>query len=470
MAEEGQDTTPGAGKMIAGRFCLVHPIGQGGMASVWAARDTKLDSEVAVKFLDADLTLSHDVASRFEREALAVSRIKDIHVVRVLDYGHTESNQPYMILERMQGYDLQSLLEREGRLPIPRVVEIAKQLLRALASAHEVGVIHRDIKPANIFLTEDGPDLFVRVLDFGVAKMQEGRRGDTRKLTRPDEVIGTLEFMSPEQALGTADTLDARADLFAAGVVAYFCVTGQAPFPGDTLGELLLSLTRNPLVLPSQLRPESPPELDPWFTKALAIQPQDRYQSAAEMAAALRDLANVPRAGVASFQPPAPSSAPRANVASFQPPAPSSAPRIALPVPEVPPESTRSQLSAPTLQEPSRPPERAVLPPVPLSSAPPQPSAVSQRAKELGDTVLDSLGKHRDPVVRFMDRAGDELRAWTPEVLRRPREPLKDVLSRAVERALMAARLAVRDHREAVLLGAALTLATIIVFAVMLLS
>ncbi|MFW5740213.1 MAG: serine/threonine-protein kinase [Myxococcota bacterium] len=231
------------GAVVGDRFELLHALGQGGMASVWAARDRKLDCEVAVKFLDPGLAASEEAAQRFEREALAVSRIPSIHVVRVIDYGVTEHHEPYMILERLHGYDLEELLERKKRLPLAMVVQITKQACRALASAHDAGVIHRDIKPANLFLTEDGPDLFVRILDFGVAKMEAAQGRDVRKLTRPDELLGTLEYMSPEQVLGSDAPIDGRADLYALGVVAYHALTGEAPFPGETLGELLLSLT-----------------------------------------------------------------------------------------------------------------------------------------------------------------------------------------------------------------------------------
>ena len=407
------------------------------MASVWAARDTKLESEVAVKFLDPDLAASQEAAERFEREALAVSRISSIHVVRVLDYGVTDLHEPYMILERLHGYDLEKLLEREKQLPVRTVLQVTKQACRALASAHEAGVIHRDIKPANLFLTEDGPDLFVRVLDFGVAKMEAAGNKNVRKLTRPDELLGTLEYMSPEQVLGSDVPIDGRADLYSLGVVAYVALAGEAPFPGDSLGELLLSLTQKSLRPPSTLCPSVPPALDAWFTKVLAVDRDARFASATEMGDALRTIEQA----LLSVQGPI-AAEPRAATKRASPKPPPSARPATAPV------------SAPATKAQTLPTPREST----VSAAPP--SAPTSARPAVKDKLLDALGKHRDPVEKAMDRAEYELEAWTPELLRNRKEPVGRVL-------ISAARDGIRrlwlNHREALLVIGALVLALSVV-------
>jgi len=392
------------------------------MASIWAALDIKLDSDVAVKFLDPDLAASQEAAERFQREALAVSRIASIHVVRVIDYGLTEHQEPYMILERLHGYDLDELLEREARQPLRTVVQVVKQACRALASAHEAGVIHRDIKPANLFLTEDGPELFVHVLDFGVAKLEATRGKDARKLTRPDELLGTLEYMSPEQVLGSDAPIDGRADLYALGVVAYRALTGEAPFKGDALGELLLSLTQKPLRPVTSLCPELPPALDTWFAKALALDPDARFANAAEMGQALRTIEESMFVSV----PPGPNPLPKSVVPAQQEPAPMPASVRASKLVSKPAPAT-----TPPRRQDTSPPTAAKMAESGMRTLPPKldpPAPVDKEGSAVREKVLDAFGKHRQPVEKMMDRANYELEAWTPEALRNRKEPLPQLL------------------------------------------
>lgn len=428
------------------------------MASVWAARDTKLESEVAVKFLDPELAASQEAAERFEREALAVSRIASIHVVRVIDYGVTDLHEPYMILERLHGYDLEQLLEREMQLPLRTVLQVTKQACRALASAHEAGVIHRDIKPANIFLTEDGPDLFVRVLDFGVAKMEAAGTRNARKLTRPDELLGTLEYMSPEQVLGSEEPIDGRADLYALGVVAYVAVTGEAPFPGDSLGELLLSLTQKPLRPASTLHAGVPPALDAWFGRALAIGRDQRFASASEMGDALRDIEQALHV-VESSDPGRPVTRVRATPPAAAEPSsrqpPSGAPAEAVPK-SAPPATSPPATPVPTASAPQPPSVESTKPTTPPIGSRQDPGPQSAAKEKL----LVALGKHRDPVEKAMDRAGYELEAWTPELLRNRNEPVLRLLISASRDKLGSLWL---HHRDALLVVAALVAALLVV-------
>jgi eukaryotic-like serine/threonine-protein kinase len=423
VSESSESLTIRPDAVVAGRFRLLHPLGQGGMASIWAARDIKLDSDVAVKFLDPDLAASQEAAERFQREALAVSRIASIHVVRVIDYGVTEHQEPYMILERLHGYDLDELLEREVRLPLRTVAQVVKQACRALASAHEAGVIHRDIKPANLFLTEDGPEFFVHVLDFGVAKMEASRGKDARKLTRPDELLGTLEYMSPEQVLGSDAPLDGRADLYALGVVAYRALTGEAPFKGDALGELLLSLTQKPMRPVSSICPELPPALDGWFAKALALDRDARFLNAQEMGQALRTIEESMFVSV----PPGPNPQPR-SVASVKKQEPA-------PTPATLPASKLASKPAPgttkPLRQDSSPATAAKMAQSGMRTLPPKldpPAPVAEEGSAVREKVLDAFGKHRQPVEKMMSRANYELEAWTPDALRNRKEPLPQLL------------------------------------------
>jgi serine/threonine-protein kinase len=430
------------------------------MASIWAARDEKLDCEVAVKFLDPELTKSTELVERFRREALAVSRIPSIHVVRVIDYGVTEHHEPYMILERLRGFDLDQLVRQQGRVPPAKVLHILKQACRALASAHDVGVIHRDIKPSNLFLTPDGDDYFVHVLDFGVARMTAEGRG-SRNLTRPDELLGTLEYMCPELVLGSGQALDGRADVYALGVVTYEALTGTTPYPGESLGEIIMSLTQRPLVPASSLQPDVPPAFDAWLARALAIPRDDRFATAHEMGDALAVVERALAAGPASVGP-APSEAAVASPVPL-PPAP---PRPAAPPPPAsPPPAAPSPPASPPPAAPSPP---ASPPPVspPLASRPavaPLPEvggAPASRASSVRESVLGALGEKRKPVEQMLDRAGYELEAWTPEVLRNRTEPVHRILVRWVTET---AGRAWRDHREITIIAVGAVAALVIV-------
>lgn len=439
--------------LIEGRFRLSLPLGQGGMASIWAARDEKLDCEVAVKFLDPELTKSTELVERFRREALAVSRIPSIHVVRVIDYGVTEHHEPYMILERLRGFDLDQVVRQQGRVPPAKVLHILKQACRALASAHDVGVIHRDIKPSNLFLTPDGDDYFVHVLDFGVARMAAEGRG-SRNLTRPDELLGTLEYMCPELVLGSGHALDGRADVYALGVVTYEALTGTTPYPGESLGEIIMSLTQRPLVPASSLQPDVPPAFDAWLARALAIARDDRFATAHEMGDALAVVERALRAGPASVGP-APSEASVASSVSLPP--------VASPPPAAPPAAPPPPLASPPPVAPSPPPVSQ-----PMASARPVAPlpevggvvAPASRSSAVRESVLGALGEKRKPVEQMLDRAGYELEAWTPQVLRNRTEPVHRILVRLVTET---AGRAWRNHREITIIAVGAVAALVIV-------
>ncbi len=297
-----------AGQVIDGRYRLVRSIGEGGMASVWEVVELSRNETMAIKFLASALMASAEAQARFEREVKALSSIESPFVVRVMGYGVAPGAQPYLVLERLVGRDLDAVLADKPTLDLEEVECVVRHVCGALAMAHRSGVVHRDIKPANIFVTGSGVETIAKLVDFGIARI-ESEGDQARKLTRPDEVLGTLEYISPEQLLGKGP-VDNRADLYSLGVVAYRCLTGQMPYPGDTLGELLLSMTRQTPAPPSQHKPGIPPAIDRWMERALAQERDARFQTPEEMADRLVIAVRSFRAQLSRESPVLPASAP----------------------------------------------------------------------------------------------------------------------------------------------------------------
>jgi serine/threonine protein kinase len=262
-------------------------LGEGGMGAVYLAEDTQLNRLVAIKFLSA-----HDDRSsraRFIREARAVSALSHPHIAAVHDYSETAEGQPYIVMEFVGGETLASLL-RAGTLTVPRTIEIIEAVAQALGAAHARGIVHRDIKPSNVIVSAEG---VVKVLDFGLAKMlneevaslDQQAQGLPPMCTASDVIVGTPLYLSPEQA-GSAP-VDQRSDLFALGALLYECITGRPAFDGKNVFEIGAQVLNTDPPPPSTYNPRVPPELDRVTMKALAKQPQARYQTAQEMIAAL---------------------------------------------------------------------------------------------------------------------------------------------------------------------------------------
>ncbi len=275
---------PVLGLFVTPSVRLVRALGEGGMGRVWLADHTALHTQVVVKLMAADLESSGDASARFAREAKAASQVKSPHVVQMLDYGVMEGGTPFIVMELLEGRDLASQLARSGPLAPREAAQILGQLARALVKAHERGIVHRDIKPSNIFLCDvGGGEIFVKLLDFGIAKSGEARlEGDT---TRTGSVLGSPFYMSPEQVVGARD-LDARSDLWSVGVVAFEMVTGSKPFVAETLGALALAIHNEPLPSALAKNPALPPAIDGFFARALARTRAERFQSARELAEA----------------------------------------------------------------------------------------------------------------------------------------------------------------------------------------
>jgi len=254
------------------------------MGTVYLCEHIALGKRMAVKVLRPEFSRDEELVRRFQHEARAASQIGQENIIDVFDFGHTAEGSAYFVMEALDGESLARMLYREGALALPRALPILMQICKALGAAHQRGIIHRDLKPENVFVVkrDDGAD-FVKVLDFGISKSALHSEG--KRLTRAGSIIGTPEYMSPEQAAATS--VDHRSDIYAFGVVAYEVVTGRLPFQGETpLATLLKHQSEAPLS-PRRLRAELPVEVETLIMRALVKKPEGRQQSMAEVAADL---------------------------------------------------------------------------------------------------------------------------------------------------------------------------------------
>ena len=263
-----------AGQLFAGRFEVLAPLGEGGMGVVYRARDRDLGDIVALKLVRSETMLTDPNAlERFKDEVRLARRISHRNVARTHDFGEADGIY-FVTMEYVAGTPLKELLKARGRLPVDATVSVGKQLCRALEAAHDQGIIHRDVKPQNIVVAPDG---LVKVMDFGIARAVERKKA----MTQTGLVVGTPEYMAPEQLMG--QTLDARADLFAAGVVLYECLTGRRPHDADSAMGLVSKVLTEAAVPPHEIAPDVPVPLSLLIARALAKDPADRPRSAAEM-------------------------------------------------------------------------------------------------------------------------------------------------------------------------------------------
>ena len=274
-----------------GPYEIVGPLGAGGMGEVYRARDSRLERDVAVKILPNDFSAEPDRRARFEREARASGQLNHPNILAVYDVG-VHDGTPYIVSELLEGETLRDRL-RHGPLPLRKAIEYAALVARALGTAQEKGITHRDVKPENIFVCGDGQ---VKILDFGLARLttREGTDSDATisisQQTEAGVVLGTASYMSPEQARGWP--ADARSDIFSLGAVLYEMLSGQRPFSGDTLADLLSAILReDPAPLPANVR--SVTALERVVLRCLEKNPSERFQSARDLAFQLESMNSV---------------------------------------------------------------------------------------------------------------------------------------------------------------------------------
>ncbi len=276
------------GTILAGKYRLGERLGEGGMGAVYRAEHLVLQAPVAIKVIDREIADEATLA-RFTREAQASAALRSPHVVQILDYG-TDGDRPFMVMELLEGETLAQRIKRLKRLDPSDTARVVSHVCRAVAKAHEMGVVHRDLKPDNVFLVRNDESEIAKVLDFGVAKMGTTQLGEFSH-TRTGSLLGTPYYMSPEQAQGNKE-IDSRSDLWALGVIAFECLTGKRPFSSDGLGDLVLQICIRDIPVPSTKAPV-PIGFDSWFEKATRRDPEERFQSAKELADALRDSLGV---------------------------------------------------------------------------------------------------------------------------------------------------------------------------------
>jgi serine/threonine-protein kinase len=275
------------------------------MGLVYEAEHVTIEKRVALKVLRDDFSSRPEVVERFKQEAKSATRIGNEHIVDISDFGTTPSGASYFVMELLEGEDLANVLERDGQVPLERAADILLQCCKALGAAHAKGIVHRDMKPENIFLTvrDDRRD-FVKIVDFGIAKMSDVETAGApgRKLTKTGMIFGTPEYMSPEQAAGKK-TLDHRVDIYALAVIFFEMITGRVPFVGDTfMGILTQHMFEDPPRL-HDVNPhvEVPDAVAAFIYRGLAKDPDERFRSCEEMAAALEHALAGRTKGLATF-------------------------------------------------------------------------------------------------------------------------------------------------------------------------
>jgi serine/threonine protein kinase len=278
---------PSPGDLVAGKYLVVRVIGEGGMGVVYEATHQRLRQRVALKMLLPAMLEYAVVVSRFEREARAAAQLRGRHVARVVDVDLTPDGLPYMVMDFLEGHDLQAEIERRGRLESGPAVDYVLQACAAMIEAHQIGIVHRDLKPSNLFLAEDEAlGRVVKVLDFGISKLAADADA---KLTDVDTVMGTALYMSPEQ-LRASHAVDARTDIWALGVILYEAVTGRVPFLGPPQ-QVAAQIVTEEIPDVRLLCPELPPELAAVIHHALQRDPGMRHQDVRQLAGALAPFA-----------------------------------------------------------------------------------------------------------------------------------------------------------------------------------
>jgi eukaryotic-like serine/threonine-protein kinase len=274
------------GDLIGGEFRLARVIGRGGACVVFEARRETTGGLVALKILRSDIARTPELLSRFEREARLAGSLDHENICAAADFGQTEDGTPFLVMPLLEGASLADILEENKSLPARRAADLIAQILGGLEAAHRAGIVHRDLTPANVFVTSapSGAEV-ARLLDFGTAKLFS--RDAEPEQTAPKIALGTPQYMAPEQARGDGE-LDHRADLYAAGAILFEMLTGETPYSGASYNEVMFKILSEPLPSPRRLNPRVPPPLEAIVIRAMAKDPGERFQTAAEMRAAVK--------------------------------------------------------------------------------------------------------------------------------------------------------------------------------------
>ena len=278
---------PREGDRIAGKYVVERVLGEGGMGVVVAARHEALDQRVAIKFLLPHVVSDPMIVERFAREARAAAKIQSAHVARVIDVGIMDDGAPYMVMEYLEGEDVETYIERKGPLEIADAVGIVIEACEAIAEAHMASIVHRDLKPANLFLARTPGRRIVKVLDFGISKFSSDTKGPK---TQTGGLLGTPYYMSPEQLTDTKN-VDARSDIWTLGIILYQLLSGGVPFHGETMPEVVGQILKNMPGGLREVRPDVSEALDLIILKCMSSNPAHRFADVGELVTALAPFA-----------------------------------------------------------------------------------------------------------------------------------------------------------------------------------
>src|SRR5687767_9216982 len=278
------------GQILADKYRIEELISEGGMGAVYRGTHILMDKKVAVKVLRPSLAADDTIVARFSREAKAASRIAHPHALSVTDFGESENGVVFLVMEYLHGKTLKNEIRNAGPMPLARVVEIIRQVGSALDAAHAEGVIHRDLKSDNIMLVDSNGADWAKVLDFGIAKITERVGSFDPGITAPNLIIGTPQYMSPEQCSQSSE-LDSRSDIYSLGVILYEMLIGHVPFTGESPTAIMMKHLQDapPSVL--EERKDLPPAIGRVVTRAMAKRPEDRFQTVSELAEELASAA-----------------------------------------------------------------------------------------------------------------------------------------------------------------------------------
>jgi serine/threonine protein kinase len=331
-----------------GNFQVIARLGSGGMGSVFLAEHARNGKRVAIKMIHADLARSNEVKERFMREARAVNQIGNEHIVEIFDDGVAEGGEPFLVMEYIHGRTLAEVISEQGALPVPRGLHIAAQLADALAAAHGVAIVHRDLKPDNVMLTTRHGDAdFVKILDFGLAKMLA--ETNSTNLTAHGVVLGTPHFMAPE-VCESRKLIDHRADIYSLGVLMFLMMTGRLPFDAPSIGGVMIKQVTEPPPAPRGINPAIPPSVEQIILRCLAKPADVRFQSMAELREALLD----PERYLSAGPPVMPSASPSPNAGAV--------PRMDLPDTQISMPPVMAPVMQPSVPWPVAPPVNRTMP------------------------------------------------------------------------------------------------------------